>query len=226
MYHKLLPVGSCGFFKSSSVKRESSSIRSISLSIWTLGKPLNALREKEDPTFQNGFLALTYSIPVIRLNTNLDEKSKQNNRSCFEGYFSSVISFCICYNYFNLSNKKHTASIHNFEKKAWRRKGNSYKPHISDNQNHQKMKRDYYQANAGVSNSTSWKLISSKIKRHEAKRWNWSYQKEDTFVFILSYNNFHDFIFLAVLSSFTKLIYKYFYKNQEQRKTEYRIGSY
>lgn len=219
-------MGSCGFFKSSSVKRESSSIRSISLSIWTLGKPLNALREKEDPTFQNGFLALTYSIPVIRLNTNLDEKSKQNNRSCFEGYFSSVISFCICYNYFNLSNKKHTASIHNFEKKAWRRKGNSYKPHISDNQNHQKMKRDYYQANAGVSNSTSWKLISSKIKRHEAKRWNWSYQKEDTFVFILSYNNFHDFIFLAVLSSFTKLIYKYFYKNQEQRKTEYRIGSY
>ena len=57
----ILPCGSCGFFKSSSLNKLSSSIRSKSSSIWTLGKVLVVFfMANEEPIFHEGFLALTY----------------------------------------------------------------------------------------------------------------------------------------------------------------------
>lgn len=54
----ILPSGNCGFFKSSSLSRLSSSIRS-SL-IWTLGELfVTFLIVNEEPIFHTGFLALT-----------------------------------------------------------------------------------------------------------------------------------------------------------------------
>ena len=56
-----LPSGSWGFFKSSSVNKLSSSIKSESASIWTAGEVFGAfLIAKDEPIFQEGFLALTY----------------------------------------------------------------------------------------------------------------------------------------------------------------------
>jgi hypothetical protein len=57
----ILPIGSCGFFKSSSLNKLSSSIRSESSSIWTLGKVFVVfLIANDEPIFHEGFLALTY----------------------------------------------------------------------------------------------------------------------------------------------------------------------
>jgi len=56
-----LPGGSCGFFKSSSVKRLSSSIRSESTSICILGELfITFFKANDEPTFHEGFLALIY----------------------------------------------------------------------------------------------------------------------------------------------------------------------
>lgn len=61
--------GNWGFFKSSSVKRLSSSIRSISSSIWTLGKTFVGFlsRAKDEPIFQEGFLALICCVTKTKI---------------------------------------------------------------------------------------------------------------------------------------------------------------
>lgn len=66
-----VPSGSWGFFKSSSVNRLSSSIKSESSSNCTTGELFGAfLMAKDEPMFQEGFLALTY-----------DPREKKKSRS-------------------------------------------------------------------------------------------------------------------------------------------------
>lgn len=71
-----LPGGSWGFFKSSSVNKLSSSIKSESSSIWTFGKVFaDFFMEKDEPILQEGFLAFTYR-PKNKNNNDDDDDKK------------------------------------------------------------------------------------------------------------------------------------------------------